>query len=158
MEQHCWTFRASTAVAWGNQPACHIRTSQQSPFSAFETFSVDEARMGPAWQAFPLVRGTYSWFALQFLLTDLCSQVFLIATQQISQSKTPLVHKVIPVFDIITWALNDHLADITLPLAIRMVAARGRAMLNKYYGLTDESIVYWIAMCMSFCIHDHGSN
>ena len=74
--------------------------------------------------------------------------MFLIATKQMSQSQTPLIHMVIPIFDIITRALDDHINDDTLPPAVRMAAWRGRAMLNKYYGLTDESIVYRIAMCM----------
>src|SRR5882762_8849203 len=65
-----------------------------------------------------------------------------------SQSKTPLVHEVIPIFDIIAQALDDYVDDATLPPAVRMAAVRGQAMLNKYYGLTDDSIVYWIAMRM----------
>lgn len=77
------------------------------------------------------------------------SQVFLIATKQMSQSKTPLLHQVIPVFDIITRALDDHYSDPTLPPAVRAAAIRGRTMLDKYYGLTDDSIVYRVAMCKS---------
>lgn len=73
--------------------------------------------------------------------------MFLIAMKQMSQSRTPLIHTVIPIFDIITQALDDHVGDQTLPPAICMAAWRGRAMLNKYYGLTDESTVYCIAMC-----------
>jgi hypothetical protein len=64
-----------------------------------------------------------------------------------SQSKTPLVHEVVPIFDIITRALDEHLDDTTLPAAVHMAATRGRTMLNIYYGLTDDSIVYRIAMC-----------
>jgi hypothetical protein len=82
-------------------------------------------------------------------LSDVCSQVFLIVTKQMSQSKTPLVHKVIPIFDIINWALDEHVDDVTLPAAVRMAAACGRTMLNKYYDLTDDSVIYWIAMCKS---------
>ena len=77
------------------------------------------------------------------------SQVFLIATKQMSQSKAPLVHEVIPLFDIITRTLDEYHDDLTLPPAIRVAAARGRTMLNKYYGLSDDSIIYQIAMCMS---------
>ena len=78
-------------------------------------------------------------------------QVFLIATHQISQSKTPLVHEVIPIFDIITRALDEHVEDLTLPPAVHMAAVRGRVMLNKYYGLTDDSIIYRIGMRMLSC-------
>lgn len=82
-------------------------------------------------------------------LFDVCSQIFLIATKQMSQSKTPLVHEVIPIFDIINRALDEYVGDATLPAAVRMAAARGRTMLNKYYGLTDDSVIYRIAMCKS---------
>jgi hypothetical protein len=51
---------------------------------------------------FPLLEAsTLIWCSMMigFLMY---SQVFLIATKQMSQSKTPLVHEVIPLFDIIT--------------------------------------------------------
>ena len=51
------------------------------------------------------------------------------------QSKTPLIHKVILIFDIIAWALYDHVDDASLPPAVCMAATHGWAMLNKYYGL-----------------------
>ena len=69
--------------------------------------------------------------------------------KQVSQSKNPLVHEVIPIFDIVSRALDEHVSDITLPPSVRIAASRGCAMLNKYYGLTDDSIVYQIAMCKS---------
>ena len=65
---------------------------------------------------------------------------------QISKSKTPLLHEVIPLFDVITRALDEHIADGTLPPVVRVAAARGSTMLNKYYGLTDDSIIYRVAM------------
>lgn len=78
-------------------------------------------------------------------------------TNEISKSKTPLLHEVIPLFDILTRALDDHVDDGTLPPAIRVAAARGRKMLNKYYGLTDDSILYRIAMCKYISIYSHIS-
>jgi hypothetical protein len=77
-------------------------------------------------------------------LITLPLQVFLFAMQQILQSKTPLVHEVIPIFDALTQVLDEHIANTkaTLPPAIRVAAAQGRAMLDKYYGLTDSSIIY----------------
>jgi hypothetical protein len=69
-----------------------------------------------------------------------------------SQSKTPLVHNVIPIIDIITCALDDYSNDTALPPAVHMAAFRGCTMLDKYYGLTDESIVYRIAMCKSIIL------
>jgi len=66
-----------------------------------------------------------------------------------SQSKTPLVHEVILIFDIINQALDEHVDDVTLPAAICMAAACGCTMLNKYHGLPDDSVIYWIVMCKS---------
>jgi hypothetical protein len=59
-----------------------------------------------------------------------------------SASKTPLVHEVIPLFDVVTRALTDYIGDTTLQPVIRVAAARGRVMMNKYYGLrmTQSSI------------------
>jgi hypothetical protein len=74
--------------------------------------------------------------------------------KQMSQSKTPLVHNVIPVIDIITQALNDYSDDTALPLAMHMATLNGRTLLDKYYGLTDESIVYRIAMCKFIVTHE----
>ena len=64
-----------------------------------------------------------------------------------SQTNVPLVHQVIPLFDGITRALDDHASNSDYAPAVRMAAARGHTMLNKYYGLTDDSVVYRIAMC-----------
>jgi hypothetical protein len=66
-----------------------------------------------------------------------------------SQSSTPLIHQVIPLFDGITHALDDYAGNVDYAPAVRMAAVHGRTMLSKYYGLTYDSIVYRIAMCMS---------
>jgi hypothetical protein len=76
-------------------------------------------------------------------------KTFLDATKIMSQSSTPLIHQVIPLFDGITRALDDYAEDTENVPAVRMAAIRGRKMLDKYYGLTDDSIVYRLAMCMS---------
>jgi hypothetical protein len=81
-------------------------------------------------------------------------EVFLEATKLISQSNKPLLHHTIPVFDIITRALDDYVGDDEKLPAVRAAARRGRAMLNKYYGLTDESIMYRIAM-RAYCFSLH---
>ena len=67
-----------------------------------------------------------------------------------SQSVTPLVHHVIPLFDAITHALEDTIEDENLNPIIRFAAKKGMTLLNKYYGLTDDCIIYRIAMCMFF--------
>ena len=63
-----------------------------------------------------------------------------------SANHTPLLHQVIPLFDIITHKLDEFVDNEKLHPAVRTAAARGRTMLNKYYGLSDESIMYRIAM------------
>jgi len=77
------------------------------------------------------------------------NQVFLFATNQISTNKIPLIHQVIPIFDIITTALEDNIENDALPLIVRHAALRGYYMLNKYYSLTDDAVVYRIAMSKS---------
>ena len=85
-----------------------------------------------------------------------------------SQTNTPLLCEVIPVMD----ALQKHFDEfrdgiekddgtwITFPEVIRHGAARASVVLSKYYGKTDESEVYRIAMrtfsvlpCHSHLIH-----
>ena len=78
------------------------------------------------------------------------TKVFLLATKKISKSKIPLIHQVIPIFDIITTTLEDNIDKHTLPPVVRHAALRGYLMLNKYYSLTDESVVYRIAMSALF--------
>lgn len=80
------------------------------------------------------------------------NQVFLFATNQISTNKIPLIHQVIPISNVITTALEDHIEKDTLPLVVHHAALRGYDMLNKYYTLTDDSIVYRIAMSRSFTV------
>jgi hypothetical protein len=77
-------------------------------------------------------------------------QIFLHATKKISQSKIPLIHEVIPIIDVITHVLDDFIADSTKFPIIHAATRRGLAMINKYYGLTDNSVIYRVAMCLSF--------
>jgi hypothetical protein len=62
------------------------------------------------------------------------------------------VHEVIPIFDIISRTIDENMANLTLPPAVCVAATRGRKMLDKYYGLTDNTIVYRIAMCTSLSL------
>jgi hypothetical protein len=57
---------------------------------------------------------------------------------------------VISIFDVITTALDDFTDDTKLSLCVRAAALRGQTMLNKYYALTDESIVFRVAMSVLF--------
>lgn len=52
----------------------------------------------------------------------------------------------IPLFDILTRKLDEFIDNEKLHPVVRTAAARGRTMLNKYYGLSDDSIMYRIAM------------
>ncbi|OJT06793.1 hypothetical protein TRAPUB_2358 [Trametes pubescens] len=71
---------------------------------------------------------------------------FLYATRKISTSGRALVHEVIPYFDLLTEHVEHFKHNTQLSDAVRAGAQRGRAILDKYYSLTDDSIVYRIAM------------
>jgi hypothetical protein len=94
-------------------------------------------------QRFKLTKAEWDLLAQLHPLLD----IFLEATKKISQTNTPLLHEVIPIFDILTHALDDFVGDEDKLPAVRAAARRGHAMLDKYYGITDESIMYRIAMC-----------
>lgn len=76
----------------------------------------------------------------------LLHQMFLHATERVSQSDVPLLHEVIPIIDILTAKLVDTISDFKLPTQIRFAAALGYEVINKYYSATDESIMYRCAM------------
>ncbi|OJT02154.1 Zinc finger BED domain-containing protein RICESLEEPER 2 [Trametes pubescens] len=73
---------------------------------------------------------------------------FLFATKEISTSGRALVHQVIPYIDVLTRHVDTFAANEDLAPAVRAAARRGRLILDKYYGLTDGSIVYRIAMIL----------
>ena len=98
-------------------------------------------------QLFPVLDVSFMITKYESSLTLSWSQVFLSATKRISSHSTPLLHHVIPLFDIITRKLDGFVDDGKLHPCVRVAAARGRAMLNKYYGLSDDSVMYRIAMC-----------
>lgn len=71
--------------------------------------------------------------------------------KRVSQSNTPLLHEVIPLIDKLTGKLEDVIADSKRSPAVRVAAARGLSLMNKYYSRTDESIMYRCAMCKLSC-------
>lgn len=73
-------------------------------------------------------------------------QPFVYSTNEISHSSRGLIHEVIPFMDLLTEHVDEFIADETLHPAVRGAAKRGRAILDKYYTLTDTTIVYRIAM------------
>ena len=52
----------------------------------------------------------------------------------------------IPYMDALTEHLDTFSQDELITPAVHMAAKRGRIILDKYYGLTDETIIYRIAM------------
>jgi hypothetical protein len=68
-----------------------------------------------------------------------------------SKSSIPRIHEVIPFMDSLFDALEDFASDESLFPAVRMAAVRGRTVLQKYYGKTDDSIIYRIAMSRFPC-------
>lgn len=57
--------------------------------------------------------------------------------------------------DALTHMLETVSENKVLFLAMRASAAKGIAVLNKYYAKTDESIMYHYAMSKSTIIIDH---
>lgn len=79
--------------------------------------------------------------------------MFLFVIKEVSKNTIPRIHKVIPFMDRLNDALEDFSYDVTLPPSVRVAAKRGSIVLNKYYGKTDKSIIFRIAMSKSFMSH-----
>src|SRR6266481_4545158 len=73
-------------------------------------------------------------------------QRFLEATKQMSQSKMPLLHQVIPYMDSLTMSLDEFHTNTDLNPAVRIAAQRGHVVVDKFYQQTDESHIFRIAM------------
>lgn len=82
---------------------------------------------------------------------SLC-KLLMFATKEISKSKVPLIHDVIPLIDAITLALDEVIDDPIQSLTVRHAALRGVLLLNKYYAKTDDTIIYRIAMSEFFSV------
>jgi len=104
-------FWSTTPVMQGAESVV-ISEQRQRPRSAcLKHFQLTKHEWELLKKLFPLLEYAVLWSGhLQF--SDVYLQVFLIATRQISQSKTPLIHEVIPIFNIITWALDEHAEDL----------------------------------------------
>jgi len=72
--------------------------------------------------------------------------IFLHVTRKVSKTR-PLLHDMIPLFDAITHAFDDYINNTSMFPAVQAAARHGLTLLNKCYGLTDDSIMYCIAMC-----------
>ncbi|KAF8572879.1 hypothetical protein K439DRAFT_1354379, partial [Ramaria rubella] len=73
-------------------------------------------------------------------------------TKRLSSSIILHVFKVIPIIDILTATLDKFASDHAIFPAVHAAAAKGHHVLDKYYSLMDDSIIYCVAMSMFFCI------
>jgi len=58
----------------------------------------------------------------------------------------PLLHQVIPYMDSLTASVDEFHANPDLNPAVRIAAGHGRVVVDKFYGLTDESHIFRIAI------------
>ncbi|KAF8583673.1 hypothetical protein K439DRAFT_1254514, partial [Ramaria rubella] len=70
------------------------------------------------------------------------------ATKHMSSLKVPHIFEVIPIIDLLTAMLDKFASNKSLFPAVCAGVAKGQEVLNKYYSLTDDSIVYRIAMIL----------
>lgn len=67
-----------------------------------------------------------------------------------STSRYPTLHEVIPAMDLLSDKLEEMILDEDLPASIRVGVQHGIIVLDKYYALTDDSIMWKTSMCMFF--------
>lgn len=65
---------------------------------------------------------------------------------RMERESVPLIHQVIPEIDKLTNALSAARDMVENHPAVRLGAWLGLRHLNKYYALTDDSIMYRLAM------------
>ena len=96
--------------------------------------------------------GQFSTFPSMITFYSGHLQPFLEAMLRLSQKKIPLLHKVIPIIDILTERLDNISSDRVYLTSVRTGAAKGLAVLNKYYAKTDELAMYRCAMSMCYLL------
>lgn len=74
--------------------------------------------------------------------------LFVGCTKKMEQESVPLIYQVIPEIDKLTNALSAARDDESIHPAVRVGAWLGIRHLNKYYALSDDSIVYRLAMVL----------
>ncbi|KAF8590423.1 hypothetical protein K439DRAFT_1329588 [Ramaria rubella] len=60
----------------------------------------------------------------------------------------PWIFEVIPIMDVLTATLNKYTGDKMLFPTVCSAATQGHEIINKYYSLMDDSIIYRIAMVL----------
>ncbi|SJL16081.1 uncharacterized protein ARMOST_19597 [Armillaria ostoyae] len=71
-----------------------------------------------------------------------------VASERISSSGVPLLHEVIPLFDLLISKFEDIIIDTDLFPGVRAATIHGHAVLCKYYSKTDDSYMYRMSMIM----------
>ncbi len=71
-------------------------------------------------------------------------------TNRITKLKYPLLYKVIPMIDKIHGNLSKRVVNQKYLPCICAAIAQGITLLNKYYALIDNSIMWRTAMCIYF--------
>ncbi|KAF8999900.1 hypothetical protein BDZ89DRAFT_969228, partial [Hymenopellis radicata] len=69
------------------------------------------------------------------------------ATTLISTKARPMLHEVIPTMDALNKGLEAKLVEDGVPEIVRYAITKGLAVLDKYYVLTDDSLMW--RLCMS---------
>ncbi|THU95182.1 hypothetical protein K435DRAFT_666956, partial [Dendrothele bispora CBS 962.96] len=67
-------------------------------------------------------------------------------TKRLSKSNCPLVVEVLPYIDSLTKKLQSVMNNPLKAPLVHAAASRGYTVLNKYYGLTDDSVMYHMSM------------
>ncbi|KAG8735671.1 hypothetical protein FRC10_010280 [Ceratobasidium sp. 414] len=78
-----------------------------------------------------------------------------IITEVLSCSGVPMLADVIVHFDTLDYEYTNICMDTKLPLYVRQGAECARSVLNKYYELTDNSILYRLAVLLHPSMHIH---
>ena len=73
-------------------------------------------------------------------------QIFKKVTKHILQSVTVLVHQVIPIIDCLTMELASAVVDKDVHMSIHHGVQNATCVVNKYYALSDDSMMYQVAM------------
>ncbi len=77
-----------------------------------------------------------------------------VASERMSSSGVPLLHEVIPLFDLLISKFEDIIVNTDLFPGVHAAAIRGHAILCKYYLKTDDSYMYRMAMSMCCLPYD----
>ncbi len=72
-----------------------------------------------------------------------------VASKWMSSSGVPLLHEVIPLFDLLISKFEDIIINTDLFPGVQAAAICGCAVLCKYYSKTDDSYMYCMSMSMS---------